>query len=198
VISKALAYGASLIRAKTVGRDFQLSINCGESFLGDDEAVSFLARQLSANGLTGKNLILEVSEQSSILRTAMVERVRGLGIGLAIDDVGLNQSNLDRLVDSGATIAKLDKRWLRGDDDRGQTGTVLSHLIPLCQDLGLIVVAEGVEVEAQLAGLRERGVSLFQGHMFGRPVPPEVFTAMLVDAADPKLGGAPTLEGSSA
>jgi len=113
-------------------------------------------------------LIVELCERIVDVNMTTVAALRSAGLGVAIDDVGLRMSNFDRVVATRATIAKIDRKWIEGasratgSDER----IVLPRMIEACRELGMAVIAEGVERAEQLDELIEFGVELFQGFLF--------------------------------
>jgi len=175
VMRLAIARLAGWVRAGAVPLDFELSVNCSPAFIIDPTAPSFVHDRLAEYGLDSCNLILEISERASKIEPAIVGSLRELGIRLAVDDLGIDHSNFDRLIDSGASIAKIDQRWVRPDEPGPQTQIVLEHLVSLCSALNCEIIAEGVETAEQLQQMRQLGISTFQGYLFAPPLTPEEF-----------------------
>ncbi|RTR04518.1 EAL domain-containing protein [Halomonas nitroreducens] len=108
---------------------------------------------------------------------ATLEALRTLGCYIAIDDFGTGYSSLSYLQELPVTSLKLDRSFIHGlGQSRGSTA-ILAAVTGLARELGLQVVAEGVETEAQLAALGEYHVTLIQGFLTGRPVPADAFAA---------------------
>lgn len=174
VLRRSLSQVAEWIRSGELRPDFRLSVNCCESTLSTPTCVEFVSDMLAEVGLEPHNLMLEISEASSVVPAETIRAFEALGVHVAVDDLGLNHSNVDRLLDTDVSVAKIDRRWLRekgrlvAQDDRD--AAVLSHLVSLCQSLGLTVIAEGVETAEQLAELRALGVACFQGFLFAEPL----------------------------
>ena len=147
---------------------FRLSINLTGESLRSPGLVDDVAEQLERLEIPPARLVVELSEETGDIDVTVLSRLRGLGVGLALDDVGLHRSNLDRLVGLAPDVAKIDRQWV--DDD-----VVLPRLIDICRQLGMQIVAEGVENEAQLTRLHGLGVTSFQGFLFSRPAPAPAF-----------------------
>ncbi len=88
---------------------------------------------------------------------------------MAIDDFGAGYSNLDLLAGFQPDPLKLDMHLTRGIDSDPVRQAILRSMIGLCRELGIILVAEGVEQVAEYRTLRALGVTLFQGYLFARP-----------------------------
>ena len=132
-------------------------------------------------------LELEITENSIIEHgaetTSTLEAIGRLGVQLAIDDFGTGYSSLSYLKRLPIDTVKIDQSFvadLPGDPD---AGAIVGAIIALAHNLGLKVLAEGVETEQQCAYLREHGCDRAQGYFFGRPQPPEML------AADREFGG---------
>jgi blue light- and temperature-responsive anti-repressor len=118
-------------------------------------------------------LLLEVTE-GEIIHDArsFAERInayRARGLRLAIDDFGAGYSGLNLLADFQPDAIKLDMKLVRGIDRHGPRQAIVRALIQVCDDLGIEVIAEGVETREEFAWFRDRGVRLYQGYLFGRP-----------------------------
>lgn len=170
------------IESGVVDRAFQTSFNCGEAAMVDPHLSEFIVGQMVPKGLTGRNLIVEISEQAPEILEPVISALVAEGIGIAVDDVGIKHSNVDRLLDVGATVAKIDRRWLMANTTNETM--VLERLVELCRSLELAVVAEGVETEAQLEMARRMGIDTFQGYLFAKPMPAEDFELFAMARAE--------------
>ncbi len=129
---------------------------------------------LKGTGLPPENLTLEITE-SALMRDAIaalgvLRALKSIGVSLAIDDFGTGYSSLSYLQRFPLDILKVDKSFV---DELGneQGSEIVAAVINLAHALGLRVVAEGVETEAQLDVLRHLGCDYAQGYLFSRPVP---------------------------
>ncbi len=136
---------------------------------------------LEAYGLPARALELELTE-STLLEagantTETLEQLERLGVELALDDFGTGYSSLSYLKRLPLTTLKIDRSFVRDlvtdFDDR----TIAATILALGHQMGLVVVAEGVETEEQQRILLEQGCDLAQGYLFGRPMPAEEFAA---------------------
>jgi len=101
-----------------------------------------------------------------------VEQLHGAGYRVAIDDLGEGYAGLSLLVSLSPDVAKLDMSLVRGIEDSHMKRALVSSLVSVCRRARTLVVAEGVETEAEAALLIEIGCDLLQGYLFARPGPP--------------------------
>jgi EAL domain-containing protein (putative c-di-GMP-specific phosphodiesterase class I) len=125
--------------------------------------------------VTESSLMADPRAARTILRG-----LRALGVQLSIDDFGTGYSSLALLQQLDVDELKIDRSFVQGMSSSGHDETLVRSVIELAHNIGLEVVAEGVETQDaadQLAGLRcER----LQGYLFGRPLPAEELTALLL------------------
>ena len=124
-------------------------------------------------GLPNHMILFEITENERLrdprhLRD-IVSSYRGMGFKVAIDDFGAGHSNLDLLAGFQPDLIKLDMHLTRGIDSDPVRQAILRSMIGLCRELGITLVAEGVEQVAEYRTLRALGVALFQGYLFARP-----------------------------
>ncbi len=140
----------------------------------------FVARATAAlveARLNPQYLALELTENILMerLEAALptLTELRRLGIGLSVDDFGTGYSSLRHLSSLPANSLKIDRGFV-ADMQRGTNGAaVIRAIVALGQSLGKIVVAEGIETEAQMLQLREMGCAVGQGFHLSRPLPPD-------------------------
>lgn len=159
-----------------------VAINLSPARLGV-ELLAAVDAVLASTGLSANRLMLEITE-TALMRdhAATRETLAGLrtrGVRLAIDDFGSGYSSLSYLRMFEIDVVKLDRGFLRALDDEPRHRKLLRVVVMLGHSLGLRVVAEGVETEAQLATLRAIGCDLVQGFLLGRPMPPAELRAWL-------------------
>lgn len=138
---------------------------------------------VSNNDLDRQYLRIEVTESAytddpgRIIEIADALRERGHKV--LLDDFGSGYSSLNSLKDMSIDILKLDMSFMRGFDESDKTKHVIGHVVAMAHDLGLKVVAEGVETQVQLDFLDGVGCDLAQGFLFARPMPETDFIALL-------------------
>lgn len=124
-------------------------------------------------------LCVEISERQASFSPGRVRRLRELGVRVALDDFGRGYSSYSLLGTLPITDLKLDASLVRSLDRGRRPRLVVSRIVDTARDLGLRVVAEGVQTATQLDALRKTGCRAGQGHLFGRPLSPEAFGASL-------------------
>jgi diguanylate cyclase (GGDEF)-like protein len=140
--------------------------------LSGDWAVR-VAEALAATGLAAHRLRIEITETASIpslsrLKSATAD-LGALGVGIVLDDFGTGQSSLAQLRSLPFDGLKIDRQFVR-DIDNPRTAEIVQMLISYCRHMGVSIVAEGVETEAQLARLERMECTHVQGYLFGRPL----------------------------
>jgi diguanylate cyclase (GGDEF)-like protein/PAS domain S-box-containing protein len=141
------------------------------------------AEVLGKTGLDPRRLSLDVTETAYIRileeRIATLDRLKELGVGVAIDDFGVGYSSLSYLKRLPADILKIDRSFVRGVGEVEEDTSIVRMVIDLAHTLGMKVVAEGIEEWEQAALLAEMGCDLGQGFYFSRPLSPEAVPEFL-------------------
>ena len=162
------------------GAPMRLSINVAARQVQDADCVRLILEALRQEGFPPHRLQLELSESTQITEdAAAVDRLRALkaeGVSIAIDDFGVGYSSLSRLRHLPFDTLKIDGTFIHDIAERGG-GAVAGAVISLGQNLGLEVIAEGVETDAQKLQLLSRGCSFMQGFLFAAAMPSGVFAA---------------------
>lgn len=134
---------------------------------------------LADSGLAPSLLELEITESALMHQAdggvAVLERLRQLGVRIAVDDFGTGYSSLAYLKRLPLHKLKIDRSFVQGLPDDGEDATLSRTIISLAHNLRLEVIAEGVETEAQRDFLTAEGCDQMQGFLTGRPVPVEEF-----------------------
>ncbi|MDB5705979.1 MAG: hypothetical protein JWN66_3095 [Sphingomonas bacterium] len=143
-------------------------------FRYDDFAERVLA-SLAARRLPAHRLEIEVTETVFLGRGAQyVDRalrmLSAAGIRIALDDFGTGYASLSHLKQYPVDILKIDRSFVSNLENSPDDAAIADAVIDLGRNLGITIVAEGVETQAQADHLRERGCAVGQGYLFGRPV----------------------------
>ncbi|MBV8341757.1 MAG: EAL domain-containing protein [Gammaproteobacteria bacterium] len=150
-----------------------VAINVSPPQFFESDFVDHVARTLEATGLPPGALELEITESVFQTGPATIEslrRLRELGVGVALDDFGSGYSSLTSLEQLPITRVKLDRLLVAGVDSNPRAAAIVRSIVALCHSLGLQVVAEGVERNAQLRFLAQLGSMSVQGYLVGRPL----------------------------
>jgi len=147
------------------------------------DLVGSAAAALRDTGYPATLLELEITESALAERPEearlVLLRLRELGVRMAVDDFGTGYSSLAHLKRFPIDVLKIDRGFIKDLPQNADDTAICTAIIAMGHSLGLSVLAEGVETEAQLAFLRERGCDSFQGYLCDRPLPADVFTALL-------------------
>jgi EAL domain-containing protein (putative c-di-GMP-specific phosphodiesterase class I) len=153
-----------------------VSVNISARTLLEEELPGLLRRLLTATGLPARQLTLEITE-SAIMEDPekaleVLIGLYALGVGLSIDDFGTGYSSLGYLRRLPASEVKIDKSFVLEMDRNQDDATIVRSIIDLAHNLGVDVVAEGVETERIWNQLRQLGCDVGQGYLFSRPIEP--------------------------
>jgi len=144
------------------------------SLLASDFSTKFLAR-LRSTGLPTSAVVVEITETflANDLASARrhIERLSAMGVLVALDDFGAGYSNLRALVHLPIDTIKIDRSLIADVGRDPRVSRLLRALLHTSRALGVAVVAEGVETEAQAIFLRAAGCARMQGFLFARPAP---------------------------
>ena len=162
-----------------------LSVNIATSSLADTTLVSRLDALVQRFGLEASSLTLEITETMLMGEAeagiALLGALRARGYGLSLDDFGTGYSSLSYLKRFPIDELKIDRSFVTDAASGGRDGAVAAAIIALGRELGLKVLAEGVETPEQSAFLLRRGCNLQQGYLFSRPVSAPVLQQLLQD-----------------
>jgi len=152
-----------------------LSLNVHATTIGRDREFSdFLQQAAELNGVSLNRLTLEVVEHSHYAGgpafCRALNRLRELGLSIALDDVGLGHSNYRRMLDARPEYLKIDRYLVCGASTDPHRRAVVESIATLAQRIGARVIAEGIESDADLDILRQSGIELAQGYLLARPM----------------------------
>ncbi|RWO06019.1 bifunctional diguanylate cyclase/phosphodiesterase [Mesorhizobium sp.] len=172
VLSKACLQAARW--APVSADDFVCSVNLSGKSLQNDAYYAHLVLVLQQTGLPPSRLQLEITEgvliQNSRNALNMLTEIRNIGVGLALDDFGSGYSSFGYLADFNLDRLKIDRSFLSGLEASKKKQNVVRGIIALANSLGLTVLAEGVENEAQLDFLIAERCHSAQGFFLSQPI----------------------------
>lgn len=156
-------------------RQWSLSVNVSPRQFREPRFVQQVRDALAISGANPRRLKLELTE-STVLEDidatiARMHQLRTLGLRFSIDDFGTGYSSLQYLKRLPLDQLKIDQSFVRDINSDDEDEAIVQAIIVMGQALGLEVIAEGVETPEQRAFLRKQGCLLYQGYLFGRPVP---------------------------
>lgn len=164
---------------------FQIAVNKSPvQFLTSDEGSTWFDH-LTALGLTGSSLAIEITEglllNASPVVSEKLTRYRNAGIEIALDDFGTGYSSMAYLKKFDIDYVKIDRSFIKGIPADQENWAIAESIILMARRLGLKVVAEGIETEAQKALLVAAGCDYGQGFLFSEAVPADQFERLLAD-----------------
>ncbi|HEX8192359.1 MAG TPA: EAL domain-containing protein [Allosphingosinicella sp.] len=172
VLREALA---DALAWRDAGLDLGVAVNVGASLLGEGEFMAELRDIVRAGRLPPNRLTIEVTETAAMddpeAAIAALDAWRALGAGVSIDDFGTGQSSLGYIRMLPATELKIDRSFVGDIGTSPRNAIMVRSTVAMAHELGLEVVAEGVEDESCLDALRVMGCDLAQGYHIGRPQP---------------------------
>lgn len=160
--------------ASRLGIDCDLNLNLlPQGFHADRDCLASTLDAAIQYNFFPERLVVEVTEGEVLGNqqrfTDLMDVYRGLGMRLAIDDFGSGYAGLNLLADFQPDQIKLDKNMARGIPGRRSHQAIVRGILQVCRDLGIELIAEGIETAEEFQWFCDEGVSLFQGYLFGRP-----------------------------
>jgi diguanylate cyclase (GGDEF)-like protein len=177
------------------GLDLTVAVNLSVRNLLDATLPDAVAAMLERHGVEARRLKLEITEGTIMAdpdrAMEVLSRLHGMGIGLSIDDFGTGYSSLAYLKDLPVSELKIDRTFVNDMSEEDSDAFIVRSTIDLARNLGLQVVAEGVETEAIWTQLGHLGCDIGQGYYLSRPVPPDEFASWLADSREKDLPWTP-------
>ena len=154
--------------------ELYLNVNSSGGGLMHARYTADVLETLDRTGLDPHLLQLEVTETVFLRHPERIgeilERIRRTGVRVALDDFGTGYSSLGYLDRYRVDTIKIDRSFVSGLQVRPSAAAIVQTIVRLGHEMGLVVVAEGVEDDVQLQALRAAGCSIVQGYLLGRPV----------------------------
>jgi EAL domain-containing protein (putative c-di-GMP-specific phosphodiesterase class I) len=165
------------------GADLRLAVNVSGMQFRDASLPPLVAEVIRECGIVRGALVLEICESvlmdGSVQAQARMREIKEQGIGYALDDFGTGFSSLSYLKRFPVDVVKIDRSFVSGCPDDRNDAHLVEAIINMTHSLGLKVVAEGVETEAQRNFLRALGCDQLQGYLIGKPMSAEAFLRLI-------------------
>ena len=163
--------------------DLQIAVNVAKPQFFAGDLCEAVRQELGASGLSSRQLVLELTESMLMDKVddsmGQMHALKRLGVSLSIDDFGTGYSSLSYLKSFPIDELKIDQSFIMDLPGTESDLAIVRTIIDLGHSLGMSVIAEGIETDAQLACMRQFGCDKYQGFLYSKPVPPEQFVALL-------------------
>ncbi len=165
--------------------DFQVWVNLFARQVIERNCARRIGEMIASTGASPSALVVEINEKvvASDERDVanLAVQLRNIGVMSAIDDFGTGGSSLGRVRDVPAHVLKIDRSFVNKSEVDAKAKAVAATVVRLAAELGMIVVAEGVENTMQLDVMRETGCQIMQGYALGHPLPADLFTRTFLE-----------------
>ncbi len=166
----------------------RIGFNLAARHFDDDSIVEDLQKIFDRSPIQYSQLVLELTERQPLENLTAARRViaaiQGLGVKVAIDDVGAGHSGLSYMLKLGVDVIKIDKIFVDAVGNDSNSMHIIETLVDLANNMRMEIVAEGVENFEQAVALRDHGIRSAQGYLFAPPLPGPSFLK-LVEAIEP-------------
>src|SRR3954469_24761337 len=171
----------ALEEAKQWPDQLRVAVNLSPLQFNDPGVVAMVANHLRETGVRAERLELEITEGVFLAEGETTDetfaKLKNLGVRLALDDFGTGYSSLGYLKKAPFDKIKIDQSFVRGaaaSSATNRNAAIIRAIVTLAEPLGMDTCAEGVETHDDLQLIRELGVSMVQGYIFGQPSPAEI------------------------
>ncbi len=184
VLQRACRQLARWRRSVPGAESLRMTVNLSAQQVTQPDVVDIVAEAIEEAGLDPQDIGLEITEHVLIedaqTTADTLRRLQRLGVRLVIDDFGTGYSSLSYLKRYPIEVLKIDRSFIDGiaDDESGDLA-IVTAIVRMASALGVDVIPEGVETDAQLARLRELGCRYAQGFLLDRPLPPDELESRL-------------------
>jgi EAL domain-containing protein (putative c-di-GMP-specific phosphodiesterase class I) len=164
-------------------KDIHIAINVSAGQFKQTNFVDEVIQAISASHISASCIKLELTESMmhNIDETRVkMEKIRELGVRFSLDDFGTGYSSLSSLTQLPLEQLKIDQSFVFNMLSRTEDQIVVKTIIAMAHSLGLQVIAEGLETEAQRNFLHEQGCLLYQGYLFSPALPADEFLELVV------------------
>lgn len=186
-IGKWVLHQACLVitRLDNTNPRIRISVNVSPRQFRQPTFVQQVKEILQSTGADPHRLVLEVTESVVVENVndviARMQELQDIGVGFSIDDFGTGYSSLSYLKHLPLRELKIDKSFVDGLPHNRDDGAIVGSILALARNLGLEVVAEGIETIGQMEYLKAHGCQIFQGYLHGKPVASEELITTLLD-----------------
>ncbi|AYA64109.1 putative bifunctional diguanylate cyclase/phosphodiesterase [Alteromonas sp. RKMC-009] len=167
------------------GFELPVSVNLSAYNLMDSAFIPFVRSLLEKSGIKPALLEFELTESATMVDIAVSRRVlsdfREMGIATSIDDFGTGMSSFAYLRELDIHTVKLDQSFIRGLAEGNRDAKIVEGIVSLCRNLGIDVIAEGVETQQQASLLTRLDCHIAQGYLYGKPMPAKDILSVMQD-----------------
>lgn len=157
-----------------------ISVNISREYIHSFDVVDYLLNLVKKYDVPIKLLELEITETTDALGVSdVVQQMKDAGFTMLMDDFGSGYSSLNMLKTTQFDVLKIDREFLSRFMESGRGRKIISHTISMSQDIGLDIIAEGVETKEQAQFLHDCGCDAAQGFYYSKPIPQEDFDKLL-------------------
>ena len=168
-------------RIQAISLAAKLGLNCslnlnftiGSIYFDNGRYVDETIKSAEVNGMTAKQIVVEILESEIIDQkdefSKVISKLRRTGVTIAIDDFGSGYAGLNMLADVLPDLIKLDMHLIKDIHQDGVRQSIVRAICSLCFDLGIDILAEGVEKKEELDFLKKQGITIYQGWLFAKP-----------------------------
>lgn len=161
----------------------KVSVNISAAQLLDDDLVSMIRSVPKRTGMKLQYLEIEIKEalieENFELTLDLINRIRGLGASIAIDNFGTGYSSFNYLTKIPIDTLKIDRSFIEGINESERNQLVAKSIIDLAHQMNIHVVAEGIEDVSQLSVLQAQFCDTLQGYLFSKPISADAFSQLL-------------------
>ena len=166
---------ANALRAAKWPDGLRVAVNVSSLQFKNSDLVAVISECLAEAGIPARRLEIEITESLLLERgnetLEKLQKLRALGINIAMDDFGTGYSSLSYLRSFPFDRIKIDRSFVRDLATNRDSQAIVRAILTLGSSLGITITAEGIETEAELAWLRAEGCAEGQGYLFGRAQP---------------------------
>lgn len=154
--------------------DLQVSVNVSTQQVQPYTLMESIVGALTESGLASDSLVVELTESMAMddpeLKIELLNKIKASGVCFSVDDFGTGYSSLSYLQRLPITELKIDRSFIVDLPENKDGGAIVSAIVAMAHSLGLKVVAEGIETQAQLDFMRTVNCDIIQGYFYSKPL----------------------------